>query len=343
MRSAASCARVVGFCLVLVAASSWVATASAVDATGHWYLTIDGSSRPPAPMSVKQVGNVMMIAAHVGFPNASWGFRVRIDPSTGAFTSGGTTLACLSPPALDGVVAADGLSMTGTGLVRPTPFHGFCGEPGSFTFHASRSLCGNGTVDPGEACDPCIANCSGGGPCDDVVPPCQSGGTCDVFPVVCNDGNGCTSDVCDLALGVCEFEPFSCDDGQECSSDSCDPDAVGNPCRNAPAADVPLLDQRFSVVRQVLGEQCPDDPSARRTERRLQRRLAKAQKSAVRAARASRARGFDASLRRVDRHLDASQDLVLQAQPDRLNTCGESLAEALDDLRACVEFLPRPD
>jgi hypothetical protein len=148
-------------------------------------------------------------------------------------------------------------------------------------------VCGNGVIDPGEACDGgacCTAECefvSAGTPCPDGNL-CNGDETCSAFgqcipgtPLVCNDGNVCTTDSCIPATGchvvdkpdgtscsdgkfcngaeicvggTCTDQPDpTCDDGMACTTDSC------NPARNA-CDHVP-------VDHPVPGCECPNGDS----------------------------------------------------------------------------------
>jgi cysteine-rich repeat protein len=75
--------------------------------------------------------------------------------------------------------------------------------------------CGNGVVDPGEACDDGnVAN----GDC------CSSACVFEPVATSCEDGNACTTlDVCN-GSGTCVGGPApNCDDGNLCTDDSCEP------------------------------------------------------------------------------------------------------------------------
>ena len=117
--------------------------------------------------------------------------------------------------------------------------------------------CGDGVLDPGEACDPaiadagcCTATCAlppAGTSCDDgdsctAGDTCE-GSTCGAGPhVLCGDGNRCTDDGCDPLTGcVYTFNAAPCSDGTKCTKgDTCDQGscqsgapvdcADGNPC-----------------------------------------------------------------------------------------------------------------
>jgi hypothetical protein len=75
----------------------------------------------------------------------------------------------------------------------------------------------------------------------------------------------------------------------------------------------------------------------------LQRRVAKARRSAVRAARTSKAAAFDRFVGRTERRLAAAQTLVPLPPPDQFDACEHALALALEDVRACIDLVPRPD
>jgi len=105
-------------------------------------------------------------------------------------------------------------------------------------------VCGNGIVDPGEACDDgagngttacgCDLTCqfpAAGTDCSDADvcngdETCDGAGTCQAgTPLVCDDGVSCTIDSCDPILG-CQVTPDDtiCDDGVACNgAETCDP------------------------------------------------------------------------------------------------------------------------
>jgi len=95
--------------------------------------------------------------------------------------------------------------------------------------------CGNGTPDPGEACDD--GNLEDGDCCSRL---CQR----DTAGTACENGDACTTgDRCNAA-GVCTAgAPRSCDDDNVCTTDSCDPGTgclnlvanEGEPCDDANA------------------------------------------------------------------------------------------------------------
>jgi hypothetical protein len=147
-----------------------------------------------------------------------------IDQTTGSFMLAGS-YGCSSVPAdgvtlrFSGTTPGDG---TFTGTVEAVPLFGSatCAfAPVPFTGSRVSTVCGNGSIDPGEACDP-------GGPpenslcCTLACQAIASGSTCS------DDGLFCTTDVCDGA-GTCTHPPghtgaicraarFPCDVAEVC-------------------------------------------------------------------------------------------------------------------------------
>ena len=141
------------------------------------------------------------------------------DAAAGTFTASGHAESFCSSLTIEGSVAPDGASFSGT-FDCAGPF------PASGTFFGSH--CGNGIVDPGEQCDD--GNVFDGDCCSSSCRPENPGGWCP------DDGNICTDDVCDGA-GNCVHPPKSglCDDGNECTvGDTC-ADGICAPGGPAPA------------------------------------------------------------------------------------------------------------
>ncbi len=154
----------------------------------------------------------------------------------------------------------------------------------SDTGQCAQSVCGNGTVEPGEECEPFegqdpICGCDPltctypavGTACDDgdactTNDACDGTGTCvGGDPPNCNDNNACTTDTCDSQLG-CQNTPNpgqSCDDGDACTVDDvCDSEAV---CQGTPkscAQPVPPC-EAGETCNPATGncEPLPDPPS----------------------------------------------------------------------------------
>jgi cysteine-rich repeat protein len=105
---------------------------------------------------------------------------------------------------------------------------------------ASLSVCGNGSVDPGEDCedgntadgDCCSSSCQfegSGNHCDDGnactdLDQCDGAGNCSSGAALdCNDSNVCTDDSCDPGSGCVHADnTAACDDGNACTTlDTC--------------------------------------------------------------------------------------------------------------------------
>lgn len=97
---------------------------------------------------------------------------------------------------------------------------------------AAAAACGDGRVDPGEACDAGPEN--GATPCG-----CQPGCVLGAAATACDDGAACTvGDACDGA-GACVPGPApDCDDGDACTTDTCD--AATGECRSVGLSGGPL-------------------------------------------------------------------------------------------------------
>ena len=142
-----------------------------------------------------------------------------IDTAAGTFTARGHSESFCSSLTIEGSVASDDASFTGT-FDCAGPF------PASGTFFGSH--CGNGILDPGEQCDD--GNVFDGDCCSSSCRPENPGGWCP------DDGNICTDDVCDGA-GNCVHPPKSglCDDGNECTVGDACADGICAPGAPAPA------------------------------------------------------------------------------------------------------------
>ncbi len=124
------------------------------------------------------------------------------------------------------------------------------------------ALCGNGALDPGEACDPAIASGDGACPTSCTAPACTTvtlvgsasdcSAACEATPVACMEGDGCCPRGCDsesdgdcqnvcgngtieepeLCDGNC---PSSCNDGNACTVDALqgDPATCSSFCSNS--------------------------------------------------------------------------------------------------------------
>ncbi len=109
--------------------------------------------------------------------------------------------------------------------------------------NCTATACGNGVVTAGEACDD--GNLAGGDCCDPTCTPGPDGAPCD-------DGDACSAgDTCDA--GRClAGAPRDCADGETCTTDACDP--ISGACRYEYDADVACQGvlQRFGWLQPAF-------------------------------------------------------------------------------------------
>jgi cysteine-rich repeat protein len=204
------------------------------------------SGGPMLALSIEQAGSSLTVTAN-GYTTMSG----TIDPATGAFSFGTGDHATCDDEQFQGVAALDGSSMSGTARIE-VPVDG-CSAP-TLSFTATRTTCGNGTLDGLEECDDgnrrtgdcCSPFCrfdladTGCTVVDCTVGVCDGAGTCTshVAPAgtACSsDGLGCTKDVCD-ASGTCTHDIA----------------AAGTVCRTAATCDV-------QEVCDGVSPECPPD------------------------------------------------------------------------------------
>jgi len=196
-----------------------------IDLTGNWDVTVTVDSFPPANLHwaiVQSSGTLVISTDGVSAPF----YTGTIDPDTGALSFGGVLADCLPPlpDSFTGTAAGDSNSFTasGTMFLKVSPL--LCGGPFPASLTATRGLCGNGVVDPGEACD---------------------------------DGNLLAHDCCSF---TCSLQPTGslCDDGDlatpysVCTAGSCTAPATGcvatpvGGCASPGKSLLLLKDQGFS-------------------------------------------------------------------------------------------------
>ncbi len=217
--------------------------AAAIDFTGDWMVHVHVTSPIEAEGSerwaVQQTGMQLTVRVNGGSPHGGF-----IDPMTGDFQvdlGPGPSVPFQCPDTTaSGTVAADGQTFTGTSVGY---FEHVTPPAGCFTTTAdlsgSRSLCGNGTVDPGEDCDdgnvmdgdccsstcrfePAGVACGGTGVCGAMS--CNGTGTCQNVPAtVC--GTTCLPGSCGGGSCVQSLAPAgtACSaDGNACTVEACD-------------------------------------------------------------------------------------------------------------------------
>lgn len=237
-----------------------------VDLTGYWLVQYDwtiGIGDETGPAFVEQSGtslSMSMLTAMTG----------SINPGAGTFHVGSpyntpTPFGPCTGSDVYGTAAPDGNSMSGSGsvAVRGNPPH-WC-TTFHFTFTAHRDPCGNGVIDPGEACDDgnrewyadcCTPDCE----IATVGSRCRvSGGACD--PEDTCDGVSPLCPVNQLAPAgtTCRAAADACDVAETCTgtSPTCPPDAeppdadgdgVVDPCDACPATpDAVLVKPRLEL------------------------------------------------------------------------------------------------
>ena len=227
-----------------------------VDLTGDWYVAFSFPDAPDvALLSVVQTDTLLQMD----------GLQGTIDPSTGRFDF--QLFPCpfnsLCPFCeLRGQASMDGNTFAGEGYSAfPSPdcHSPTCACGVTFLvgpFYGSRSPCGDGVIEPGEACDD--ANLGRDGDC------CMLG--CSFAPAgqgCATDGIPCTTDICN-ATGTCTHpvapDGASCSDGRFCNGAELCQDGV---CE-AGAARCPLL---CDEANQRCVTSCPAPQSCRTPDR----------------------------------------------------------------------------
>jgi hypothetical protein len=172
---------------VVMLMASPISAFATINMTGDWYLFFSYKSL----IHFVQTGTSLQMSGTFNHQEGT------IDSASGAFTwTGIAIVAGFCGEVLQGTVSPDGLTFTGTGytvFTPPTCQSMGCACTGTTPvepIYGSKSPCGNGIVDPGEACDDgklglngdcCALGCSAlaeGTSC----PPgavCATGGACD--------------------------------------------------------------------------------------------------------------------------------------------------------------------
>ena len=218
---------------------------------GRWGVRAEPTSPPGSTIAclvdITQSGTEISFASSCN-PVGAVTLAGTIDPAAGTFTASGHSETFCSSLTIGGRAAPDGTSFAGTfSCDGPYPTRGiFLGDH-----------CGNGVLDPGEACDD--GNVVDGDCCSSSCNPERQGSLCP------NDDNLCTDAVCDGA-GHCVHPPRSgpCDDGNECTAaDTCvdgacapgTPTPAGAPC--GPSIDL-CGTSRCDGVGACIREPAPD-------------------------------------------------------------------------------------
>ena len=130
----------------------------------------------------------------------------------------GSHLICMACGLLLGCYSSHGITGSPDGSVGPDASHDAPLDPGVEPTDAVAddppTLCGNGTLDPGEECDDGNTESLDG--CDaDCTYTCVEDADCSL-------GTVCSIDICDLERHACEHQPISCADDDPCTYDYCE-------------------------------------------------------------------------------------------------------------------------
>lgn len=258
--------RVAVFAFAGVAALSLlgVARAVAVDVSGRWLFTFVDESisvTEEVVITLAQTGTTITVTNSSGYDGGT------IDPDTGALHLEGG-VGCLPEPAIiDAVASADGMTIAGT-FADSVRLSRTCFRI-SGPVHATRipDTCGNGVVDPGEACDGGAA----GTPCCTEYCAARPAGTACPVSFVCSasaqcDGTGACVDTPKAAGALCRLATHPCDTPETC-------DGVSLECPPETSPTEPDVDQDgvldgcdfclgapLENVRLTVGSFQPDAP-----------------------------------------------------------------------------------
>jgi cysteine-rich repeat protein len=203
------------------------------DMSGLWSVVASNpfGSTPPAVAEVVQRDGIVTLAGVPTAFNGAQDLIGTIDRATGAFDvafpSGlAHVVGCPRFSSQTGTAGASTFSSSGT---EYDDHHLMC-EGFELDVTGTRTPCGNGVLDPGEACDD--GNNASGDGCDlaCAIEPCfacsgQPSACVRDVGASCDDGNSCTTgDVCTISTcaGVVVADGTGCTDGQSCTTgDAC--------------------------------------------------------------------------------------------------------------------------
>jgi cysteine-rich repeat protein len=215
---------------------------AAIDVTGRWNVTMQSQLLGPqtGEWDLAQLGSQITVVQRWASTSPFlevFTLRGTIDPDSGVFSFDiGSDTGC-GDSRIDGTVAADGTTMSGTeSLFVRFPLAGCSQAGGSFTGVRTGPLptrCGDGMLDDaGEQCDDFNQT---SGDC------CSS--SCQLEPAgaPCSDGNACTDDACDGAGTCSQHVDNSAPCGTSCVPGTCaagqcvygDPAPAGTSCDDA--------------------------------------------------------------------------------------------------------------
>ena len=179
------------------------------------------------------------------------------------------------------------------------------------------------------------ADCDEGDPCSSSVCVAQ---VCQRTRTVCPDGDPCTIDAC--VQGACTHVALQCDDGASCTTDSC----VGGTCQHDLSAEPAAVQAKIGTFLSILERApCSVDTPQLKLVRRLGKKLRRANTKIGQADVALAIPRITRLLGRASTLLAGARDALTKGEVDGLVTpaCAADLRAFLDDLRICVEGVPR--
>ena len=155
---------------------------------------------------------------------------------------------------------------------------------------------------------------------------------------VCNDGNACTTDAC--VQGACTNVPLQCDDGASCTTDTC----VAGTCLHDLAADAVAVQTKIGTFVTLLERPpCSTETPQLKLVRRLGKKLRRARAKIEKADAALAIPRITRLLARASSLLAGARDALAKGEVEGWVSpaCAADLRAFLDDLRICVEGVPR--
>jgi hypothetical protein len=225
--------RRVSFAIALSLALPGVAGAD-VDLSNDWVVRFTVGQPLTCDLRFAQSGGSLTATGDCRGYESSAGFSGTVDPQTGSFSLVGSIF--FHPPippagvSFAGAPVGDGSQLAGTANVD--------GQDGTFF----AGLCGNGSVDAGEACDDGIAT---NGCCTAFCTPrtdgisCQSTAACQIAPTcsagACVGAPKPAGTECEADANACTDD--ACDGAGSCAAGPCSPCCGGPSCRPEPRYD----------------------------------------------------------------------------------------------------------
>lgn len=277
--------------------------------------------------------------------------RVECSPESvwTAKTSAVDELSCVSPiPPTNPVTPDRFVRLQGTGPA--TPDLSATGAPFQLGFFraVSGAVSSSGGARTGGIDDwraVLYPACTGTADCDDgngcVSDVCDAGVCTGVLLACADDGNPCTTDVCNLATGACNSPPRDCDDGKSCTVDSCTPNGG---CQHTVNATYEIAEAKAAdFVGTVSGPACSGQPLVKKLRRKVKKKASQIRAAIDRADRATKQKLLDKLLRNADSLVTVARRLLADAvAKGQLSAeCAAELGDLLEDVRGCVQGLPR--